>query len=326
MTSTAFTTLVFGFPPKTIIASAFGVILLISKNDAYPINIFFQNSTIIDTNIKQIIKNFFIFSPFLLKFYQKYLENKLKELKDRLDKEVLYRDNFFELSSDKPDPVMVARKYNDENIALICALFAYGKASLIVKFLNSLNFELLHERDEIIQNELKNRYYRFQKHEDVVALFISLKRLKEIDTLENIFHEGFKKDENILQGIENLISKIYSVNLHETFGYNFLVGSIPKSLNPIGLSPYKRVNMFIRWMVRCDNIDMGLWNKIDKKDILMPLDTHTFKVSRKLKLLDRKVYDFKAVLELTDKLKEFDLNDPIKYDFALYRLGQEKII
>jgi uncharacterized protein (TIGR02757 family) len=79
-------------------------------------------------------------------------------------------------------------------------------------------------------------------------------------------------------------------------------------------------------MVREDSIDLGLWKGVKKSDLLMPLDTHTFAVSRNLGLLNRKTYDLKAVLELTEKLKTFDKDDPIKYDFALYRLGQEKII
>jgi uncharacterized protein (TIGR02757 family) len=89
---------------------------------------------------------------------------------------------------------------------------------------------------------------------------------------------------------------------------------------------YKRYFMYLRWMVRKDELDMGLWSKIDKKDLLMPLDTHTFKVSQKLGLLKRKTYDMRATLELTESLKSFDITDPIKYDFALYRLGQEKIV
>ena len=64
---------------------------------------------------------------------------------------------------------------------------------------------------------------------------------------------------------------------------------------------------------------------IDKKDLILPLDTHTFKVSQKLGLLTRKNYDLKSALIITDKLKEFDNFDPIKYDFSLYRIGQEKI-
>lgn len=84
--------------------------------------------------------------------------------------------------------------------------------------------------------------------------------------------------------------------------------------------------MFLRWMVRDDNLDLGLWKKVDKKDLIIPLDTHTFKVSQKLGLLQRKTYDLKSAILLTQKLKEFDNQDPIKYDFALYRIGQEQIL
>ena len=84
--------------------------------------------------------------------------------------------------------------------------------------------------------------------------------------------------------------------------------------------------MFLRWMVRSDELDLGLWNGVNKKDLILPLDTHTFKVSQKLGLLNRKTYDLKSALEITSALKKFDINDPIKYDFALYRIGQEKIL
>ncbi|WP_321778370.1 DUF2400 family protein [Sulfurimonas sp.] len=84
--------------------------------------------------------------------------------------------------------------------------------------------------------------------------------------------------------------------------------------------------MFLRWMVRKDNIDMGLWKNINKADLIMPLDTHTFNVSLKLGLLKRKTYDLQSAIELTQTLKIFDKDDPLKYDFALYRIGQEKIL
>ncbi|MDD3856306.1 TIGR02757 family protein, partial [Sulfurimonas sp.] len=87
----------------------------------------------------------------------------------------------------------------------------------------------------------------------------------------------------------------------------------------------KRWMMYLRWMIREDNIDRGLWNGVDKSDLIIPLDTHTFNVSKKLGLLQRKSYDLEAAVELTCKLKEFDKNDPLKYDFALYRIGQEKL-
>ncbi len=249
---------------------------------------------------------------------------KTNKIKILLDKEVQARNNQSELSYDKPDPLLIAKKYNDETIALICALFAYGNVKAIIKFLESLDFSLLEESDEVIKKELSSHYYRFQKSDDVVALFIALKRLKEIDTIENIFYEGYKKEQNILDGLWNFITILKEFFPYESRGYSFLVGSVPKKMNSSGT--YKRYLMYLRWMVRKDELDMGLWSKIDKKDLLMPLDTHTFKVSGKLGLLTRKTYDMRATLELTETLRGFDKRDPIKYDFALYRLGQEKII
>ena len=245
------------------------------------------------------------------------------DIKQQLDIEVNRRDSLYELSNEKPDPLMVASRYKDETISLICALFAYGNAKLIVKFLNSLDFSLLDSSEEIITKEFSSHYYRFQKSPDVSALFITLKRLKEIDSIENIFYKGYKKENNILDGLWNFISTIREINPTNTHGYNFLVGNIPKKINQA--STYKRYLMYLRWVVRKDNIDMGLWSKIDKKDLLMPLDTHTFNVSLRSGLLERKTYDMKASIELTNKLKEFDPLDPIKYDFAIYRLGQEKL-
>jgi uncharacterized protein (TIGR02757 family) len=248
----------------------------------------------------------------------------LSEIKTLLDKEVQTRNNILELSYEKPDPLFIATRYQDESIALICALFAYGNAALIVKFLDSLDFSLLNENESTIKEELSSRYYRFQKNEDVIAIFIALKRLKEVDSIENIFYTGYKKNQNILDGLWHLIETVRSIYPHTTHGYNFLIGSVPKNENSAGT--YKRYMMYLRWMVRKDDLDMGLWTKIDTKDLLMPLDTHTFKMSQKLGLLKRKSYDMKAVLELTDRFRQWDKNDPVKYDFALYRIGQEKIV
>ena len=75
-------------------------------------------------------------------------------------------------------------------------------------------------------------------------------------------------------------------------------------------------------MVRDTDIDLGLFKNLPKSELLMPLDVHTHRVSLNLGLIKRKSYDFAAVSELTQKLRKFDANDPIKYDFALYRIGQ----
>ncbi len=245
-------------------------------------------------------------------------------IKELLDKELQFRDSKEELSYDKPDPLMVAKRYNDEYIALICALFAYGNAKLIVKFLDSLDFDLLNQSEDIIAKELSNHYYRFQKPQDVIDIFLTIKRLKSIDSIENIVYSGYKQEESILDGLWSLIKTIREINPSNTHGFNFYFLKPAKKL--LGAGTYKRYLMYFRWMVRSNNLDMGLWSKIDKKDLIMPLDTHTFNVSRRVGLLERKSCDLKASVELTNKLKEFDIKDPIKYDFALYRLGQEKIL
>ncbi|MCK5293315.1 MAG: TIGR02757 family protein [Arcobacteraceae bacterium] len=248
-----------------------------------------------------------------------------------MDLEVEDRNSSEELSEDKPDPIIIAKRYNGEYISLICALFAYGNAGQIVKFLDSLDFDILDKSEDEIKKSLKDKYYRFQKSEDVIVFFIALKRLKECSSLQNIFYEAYKKDNNVLGGIMSIIKAIQDIYPYSSQGYNFLIGKLAKldkdgNIKHTGNSPYKRYNMFLRWMVRNDNIDMGLWKKVDKKDLILPLDTHTFKVGQKLGLLNRKTYDLKSALLITEKLKEFDSSDPMKYDFAIYRMGQEKIV
>jgi uncharacterized protein (TIGR02757 family) len=245
---------------------------------------------------------------------------KFLELKKRLDKEVTLRNNIDELSHDTPDPLMIAKRENNEYAALICALFAYGNARFIVKFLESLDFDLLNQSDELIRDTLSQHYYRFQNATDVQNIFIVLKRLKEQTTIETLFMKGYELNRDVLEGIFSIIDFMQELLPYESRGFRFLIGKSHQN------SPYKRWLMYLRWMVRDDSLDMGLWRGVDTKDLLLPLDTHTFKVGQTLGLLKRKSYDLKAVKEITASLRAFDANDPIKYDFALYRLGQEKII
>jgi uncharacterized protein (TIGR02757 family) len=255
---------------------------------------------------------------------EKNSTNSAAKIKKLLDAEVLKRNCSSEISLQKLDPIMVAHRYKDEVISLICALFSYGNVKQIVKFLDSLDFSLLQASEEEITEALKNHYYRFQTSEDVTALFISLARLQKESSLEQIFKTGYERKRNVIDGIHSLITTLKFFNPHSSKGYDFLLSKV--TCKSKGAGALKRWMMFLRWMVRKDNIDMGLWNGVDPADLIMPLDTHTFKVSQKLGLLSRKTYDLQAAIELTCKLKEFDASDPLKYDFALYRIGQEKIV
>ena len=246
------------------------------------------------------------------------------DIKKRLDAEVLKRNTISEVSENNLDPILVAKRYDNPTIALICALFAYGNVKQIVKFLDSLDFSLLEKSDEEIQIALKNHYYRFQNTEDVSALFIALKRLNSKTSLEALFESGYKKNDNVVEGVNSMIECMKELYPHTSQGYNFLIGKVTTKTK--GAGALKRWMMFLRWMIRDDNIDMGLWNSKYKPDLILPLDTHTFKVSKKLGLLQRKTYDLEAAIQVTQNLKKFDVNDPMKYDFALYRLGQEKLV
>ncbi|MDL0115008.1 TIGR02757 family protein [Campylobacter felis] len=223
------------------------------------------------------------------------------------------------------DPLHIAKKFKDSYIALMCALFSYGNVENICNFLEKLDkenaFALIDKSEKDIKEAFKNLTYkyRFQSQSDVEQIFITFAKLKKTYDLEKIFTEPYQKSGKVVDGILNFIKIAYEINPCKSKGYTHFFGKVWKK-EPT--SPLKRYNMFLRWMVRKSEIDMGLWKQISTADLLIPLDVHTKSVSLREGLLERKSYDFKAVLELTQKLKEFDPKDPIKYDFALYRLGQ----
>ena len=223
------------------------------------------------------------------------------DLKALLEAHVLVKNTDIGLFT-AADPLQVATKFKEPNIALICALFAYGNAKLIVKFLNSLKFSLLDEGEKTIALNLQNFKYRFQSCEDVRQIFITLSRLKKDGDIEALVKKGFERNDLMQEGVNELIKFIYSLNPYRSDGYEFFFGRA--------------------YEVRDTDIDLGLFKNLPKSELLMPLDVHTHRVSLNLGLIKRKSYDFAAVSELTQKLREFDANDPIKYDFALYRIGQ----
>lgn len=242
-------------------------------------------------------------------------------LRELLEREAAKRNDPKELSLSRPDPLLVAREQKDERAILLCALFGYGNAGQIVKFLSSLDFTLLKDSEDAIRKKVGGRYYRFQSQKDVEEIFVTLSRLEEGE-LEERFTEGYRKERSVLHGVFSLLESFKSKNSYESRGYRFLVGSIAQK----PASPYKRWMMFLRWMVRKDALDLGLWKGVSPSDLIIPLDTHTFQIGRKLGLLKRKSYDWRAAVELTDSLKEFCADDPLKYDFALYRIGQEGLL
>jgi uncharacterized protein (TIGR02757 family) len=249
-------------------------------------------------------------------------ENGSISLRERLEREAARRDDPGELSPERPDPLLVAREQEDERAILLCALFGYGSAAQIVKFLRSLDFSLLDAGEERIRTHLAGRRYRFQTSEDVARAFLMLGRLGRGD-LESLFLRGYEKNRSVLEGVAELLRRFHALDPLESYGLRFLFGTVPASPNPP--SAYKRWMMFLRWMVRKDALDLGRWRGVSRSDLVVPLDTHTFRVGHRLGLLGRKSCDWKAALELTESLKRFDPEDPVRFDFALYRIGQENL-
>ncbi len=251
------------------------------------------------------------------------------ELKEKLEAHFLaYRKKF-----SSKDPVWNLHRFSDEKdielIGLITAAYAYGSVDQINRFIN----ELLHKTGgkpyEFTINFSKRKdkkylsglYYRFNSHFDLLDMFSSLnKALSRFGSLKNLFYSHYKPEhENIVQALTGFTGELNrNIPKAENRYYHYLFSS------PVNKSTCKRMNLFLRWMVRKDDIDTGLWSGIPAAKLVMPVDTHIARISKQLKLVNRKSIDLKFALQLTDMLKKFDPVDPVKYDFALCHIGIDK--
>ena len=226
------------------------------------------------------------------------------------------------------DPIIIPHGYTKkediEIAAFLTATLAWGNRAAIIKSANNL----LNRMDE-------------SPHD-----FIMHSREKDLVVFSNFVHRTFNGDDCIfyIQAIKNIYRKyggleyvfndwmrgsgsspMYAISyLRKLF---FKLPHLPRTekhfSNPEIGSAAKRINMFLRWMVRDDDrgVDFGLWKKISPSKLMCPLDVHSGNVARKLNLLNRKQDDRKSVEELTNALRIYDANDPVKYDFALFGLG-----
>lgn len=234
----------------------------------------------------------------------------------------------------KDDPIQFPHKGKcKEEIELygfIASLFAYGNRKIFINKLNEIFSKAEGDLVGFIKNgdfsNLKGVEYRFSKENDIIPIFEILSALyNESRGLEELFSYGwvqpplylsqFEKEQIFFQSI---IDFFYS-RAPQSIGQGFY-HMLP---NPQNGGAMKRMNMFLRWMVRKGPVDLGIWNFIQPKDLLIPLDVHVARISREMGLLTRKSNDFKAVIELTERLRDFCPNDPTKYDFALFGFGVE---
>ena len=227
----------------------------------------------------------------------------------------------------KDDPVQFIHRFNakeDIEIAgFLASMFAYGKREVFIEKLNYI-FGLMENKPyeyvksfDYKDNNICNCDYRFSKNCDLVLILKILNDLySENENLNTLFEYSYKQKKEVWNMFQGVVDYFYSkVDKTATNGFYHMLP------NPSKKSALKRLNMLLRWFIRNGEVDLGIWTFMDKSELLIPLDTHVAKISRKLGLLKRNDNGYESVIELTNNLKLFNPTDPIKYDFALFGYG-----
>lgn len=251
------------------------------------------------------------------------------DLKDFLDQKVAEYNQPGFISNDPISiPHRFSKKQDIEIAGFIAATLAWGQRKTIInKCLELLEMMdnaphdfMLHHSEEDLKGLLKFKHRTFNDIDTLYFVEFFSWFYKEHKSLEEAFSLGWTEDTHIM---ETLL-----INFHDFF---FQLPDAPDRTRkhiatPKRKAACKRINMFLRWMVRSDEkgVDFGIWKKIRPYQLICPCDLHVDRVGRRLGLINRKQTDWQTALELTDKLREFDPHDPVKYDFALFGLGVEE--
>ncbi len=223
-----------------------------------------------------------------------------------------------------PDPLEFLSAYNDpgdrEIAGIIAASLAVGRVNLILdavkKVLDRLPspFEnLLSMNDRDMAELFSDFRYRFYNSESLTDFLSGLRdAVKQYGSLNELFIYSLEKSDNEMIPALSLFSSV--INSGSSAAYRL----IP---DPEKGSACKRLNLYLRWMVRKDSVDPGGWKGISPASLIVPLDTHMMQIGTILGFLSRKNGDMKSALEITDCLRKFDPVDPVRFDFSLTRLG-----
>ncbi|MFV8372812.1 TIGR02757 family protein [Flavobacterium sp. LB2P74] len=245
------------------------------------------------------------------------------ELKSFLDEKVIQYNTLEFIESDPVQiPHLFSQKEDVEIAGFLSATIAWGNRKMIIKNSHKMmdlmgnapyDFVMSHSENDL--ERLETFVHRTFNGQDFASFIRSLKNIYENHNgLESVYAKNQE-----LKTMQKSISEF-----KKTF---FEIPHQPRTQkhisDPLNNSAAKRINMYLRWMVRKDakGVDLGIWKSISPASLSCPLDVHSGNVARKLGLLTRKQNDGKALAELDLKLREFDASDPVKYDFALFGLG-----
>jgi uncharacterized protein (TIGR02757 family) len=233
----------------------------------------------------------------------------------------------------KPDPLQFVYLYSSredrEIVAFLAAALAYGRVQQIEKSLNDLfgrmgvsPYAFVMNFNKAQRQKLSRFKHRFTAGEDVSDLLELLRRvLGENDNIENYFLRGYSRsDENVISALSKFCDRLLE---RYAKAHN---GRVTRSLKyllagPSNGSACKRLNLFLRWMVRNDDVDTGLWRRIDKAKLIVPVDVHMSRLCRILGFHNLKTVSQAMAVEITEAFKALESADPVKYDFALSRIG-----
>ena len=254
-----------------------------------------------------------------------------RDLKNFLDKKVdEYNQPFFIYN----DPISIPHRFSktqDIEIAgLFAAIFAWGNRKSILNSSDRLLQWMGNAPYDFIMNFEENDLVPFMDFAhrtfnatDLFHFFEVLKyhyRVLRQPSFETAFSQWMLPGDNT---IENALNGFYRYFFSKKIAEDYPARTMKHIAAPFKKSACKRLNMYLRWMVRRDNrgVDFGIWKKISPAHLVCPMDLHVSRVAKRLKLLDRKQADWQAATELTGYLRTLDPEDPVKYDFALFGLG-----
>jgi len=224
-------------------------------------------------------------------------------------------------------PHLFSKKQDIEISGFWAAILSWGQRKTIVNKCREL-FDLmdgapydfiLNHQDNDLTRFLSFKHRTFNVTDTLYFIEFFREYYRENDSLEDAFSNHIDPDHpNVEEALKGFYRRFFELE-------DYPVRTMKHIATPQKNSACKRINMFLRWMVRKDEngVDFGIWNKISPSQLIAPCDVHVDRVARKLGLIHRKQTDWKTAVELTDALRLFDPLDPVKYDFALFGLGVE---
>lgn len=250
----------------------------------------------------------------------------MDDLKEFLDEKVSL---FNQPSFIENDPVSIPHRFikqqDIEISGFFAAVLAWGQRKTIInKSLelmdmmgNSPHDFVLNHSEQELKQLMRFKHRTFNDLDTLYFIDFFSRYFKDNLSLEGAFTRGYSTDIDVM---ELLLS-----NFHDYFFQSDLAPRRTRKhvATPKKKSACKRINMFLRWMVRKDDkgVDFGIWNKISPSQLICPCDLHVDRIGRSLGLIKRKQTDWQTAMELTKNLRVFDATDPVKYDFALFGLG-----